>query len=74
MTKNDLIHTTFQKGSIQKMADSWEHMSMVWAPLKVAHSKPGSLSIIWLDLTHAYRSVPQVLIPFVLRRYKIPED
>ena len=74
VTKNNLIDTRFQKGSIQKMAGCREHTSMVWAALKDARSKRGSLSIIWLYLANAYRSVPHVLILFALRRYKIPED
>ena len=46
VTKKTLIDATFQKGSIQKMADSWEHKSIVWAALRVARSKRRSLSII----------------------------
>ena len=74
VTKNKLIDTTFQKGSIQKMAGCWEHTSMIWAGLKDARSKGRSLSTIWLDLANAYGSVPHVLIIFALRRYKIPEE
>ena len=47
---------------------------MVYAALKDAHSKQRSLSIIWLDLANAYKSVPHVLIIFELGRYKISED
>ena len=39
VTKNNLINTTFQKSSIQKMASCWEHTSMVWAALKDTLSK-----------------------------------
>ena len=74
VTKNNMIDTMFQKGSIQKKAGCWEHTSMVRAALKDAHSKRRSLSIIWLDLANAYGSVPHMLILFALRRYKIPED
>ena len=74
VTKNNLIDTMFQKGLIQKMAGCWEHMSVVWAALKDAHSKGRSLSIIWLDSANAYGSVPHVMILFALRRPKIPED
>ena len=35
-TKNNLIDTTFLKGSVQKMTGSWEQTSMVWAALKLA--------------------------------------
>ena len=56
------------------MTGCWEHTSLIWAPLKDTRSKGRSLSIIWLDLANSYRSVPQVLILFALRRYKIPED
>ena len=60
VTKNNLIDTTFQEGSIQKMTACWEHTSMVWAALKDARSKRRSLSIIWLDLANAYGSVPHI--------------
>ena len=74
MTKNNLIDTMYQKGSIQKMGGCWEHTSIVWAALKDAWSKRRSLSILWLDLANAYGSVPHMLILFAWRRYKIPED
>ena len=76
VTKNNLIDTMFQsfKVSIQKMTGCWEHKLMGWAALKDVHNKQRSLSIICLDLANVYRSVPQVLILFALRRYKIPED
>ena len=57
VTKNNLIDTTFQKGSIQKMAGCWEHTTIVWAALKDGRSKGRSLSIIWSDLANAYGSV-----------------
>ena len=74
VTKNKLIDTKFQKGSIQKMAGRWEHTSMIWAALKDARSKGRSLSTILLDLANAYGLVPHMLIIFTLRRYKIPGD
>ena len=58
VTKNNLIDTTSQKGSSQKMAGCCEHTSMVWAALKDARSKGRPLSIIWLDLTNAYGRSP----------------
>ena len=69
-----MIDTTYQKGSIQKMAGCCKHTSMVWAALKDAPSKQRLLSIIWLDLTNAYGSVPHMLILFALRRYKVAEE
>ena len=71
-TKNNLIHTTFLKGSVQKMTGSWEQTSMVWAALKDARSKWRLLPIIWFDLANAYGAALQVLILFALRRYNIP--
>ena len=69
VTKKTLIDTTFQKGSVQKMAGSWEHTSIVWAASRVARSKRRSLSIIWLDLVNAYGSVPNMLTLFASRKY-----
>ena len=74
VSKNNLIDTMFEEGSIQNMAGCWEHTSMVWAALKGACSKGRSLSIIWLDLANAYGPVLHVLILFALRRYKDVKD
>ena len=70
--KNNLIDTTFLKGSVQKMTGSWEQTSMVWAALKDARSKWRLLPIIWFDLANAYGAALHVLILFALRRYNIP--
>ena len=70
---NNIIDTSCQKGSIQKMAGCWEHMSMVWEALKDARKRRKSLAVIWLDLANAYGSVPHQLIRFALQRYGVPE-
>ena len=66
---NNIIDTSCQKGSIQKMAGCWEHMSMVWSALKDARKRGKSIAVLWLDLANAYGSVPHQLIIFALRRY-----
>ena len=70
---NNIIDTSVQKGSIQKMAGVWEHTAMVWEGLKDARRRHKSIVVLWLDLANAYGSVPHLLIEFALRRYKVPE-
>ena len=71
---NNIIDTSMQKGSIQKMAGVWEHTAMVWEGLKDARKRRKSIVVLWLDLANAYGSVPHKLIEFALRRYKVPEQ
>ena len=66
---NKIIDTSCQKGSIQKMAGCWEHMSMSWSALQDARRRGKTLAALWLDLANAYGSVPHQLIKFALRRY-----
>ena len=70
---NKIIDTLCQKGSIQKMAGCWEHMSMSWSALQDARRRGKTLAALWLDLANAYGSVPYQLIKFALRRYGVPE-
>ena len=70
---NNIIDTSMQKGSIQKMAGVWEHTAMVWEGLKDARKRRKSVVVLWLDLANAYGSVPHKLIEFALRRYRVPE-
>ena len=69
---NNIIDTSMQKGSIQKMAGVWEHTAMVWEGLKDARKRRKSMVVLWLDLANAYGSVPHKLIEFALRRYGVP--
>ena len=69
VVENKFIDTSCQKGSIQKMAGCWEHMSMVWNALQDARKRGKSLAVLWLDLANAYGSVPHQLIKFALKRY-----
>ena len=69
---NNIIDTSMRKGSIQKMAEVWEHTAMVWEGLKDARKRRKSMVVLWLDLANAYGSVPHKLIEFALRRYGVP--
>ena len=59
---------------MEKVPGCWEHVSMVWGPLKEACKTKTNLATIWFDIANAYRSVPHKLIIFVLQRYCTPPN
>ena len=56
---------------MEKIPGCWEHLSMVWHALKEARARKSNLAIIWLDIAHAYGSIPHKLIAFALHRYGV---
>ena len=56
---------------MDKVPGCWEHVSMVWSPLKEARSTKSSLANIWLDIANAYGSIPHRLLFFALERYGV---
>ena len=73
ITNNKFINQAVQKGCMEKVPGSWEHMSVVWDALKNAKKGKGDLAAIWLDVANAYPSVPHQLIFLALKRYGVPE-
>ena len=71
ISNNKFINKSVQKGCMEKVPGSWEHISMGWAALKEAKPKSLSLATIWLDIANAYGSIPHKLIIFALHRYGV---
>ena len=47
---------------------------MFWETIQKAKTNKKDLDVIWLDLTHAYGSVPHQIVLLSLRMYRIPEE
>ena len=71
---NKIINLSVQKGCMEKVTGSCEHLSMVWSVLKEARVKKSWAVSIWLDIANAYGSIPHKLIFFALQRCGIPKQ
>ena len=56
---------------MDKVPACWEHMSMVWSALKLAHSTRSSLPNTWLDISNAYGFISRRLLFLAMERYGV---
>lgn len=61
MTANNYLNTTVQKALLPGIPGCLEHYHKLLTIIRDAHKKHRSLSVCWLDLANAYRSVPHQL-------------
>ena len=59
---------------LEKVAECWGHISMVWAAPKEAKSKKLSLATMWLDIANASGSIPHKVIVFALHQYGVSKS
>ena len=71
ITKNKIINSSIQKGSMAKVPGCWEHMYVVWDKLKSTKVEKANVTALCLDIANAYGSVPHQLIFFAMRRYGV---
>ena len=58
ITKNKIINSSIQKGSMAKVQGCWEYVSVVWNDLKSTKVEKTNIATVWLDIANAYGSVP----------------
>ncbi len=70
---NRYIDTSVQKGGIFGVPGCLEHTGVVTQLIREAREGRGDLTVIWLDLTNAYGSIPHKLVEVALERYHVPQ-
>ena len=69
--KNRLINPSIPKGSMPKVHQCWDSMSLVWHDLKAEKSNKISIAAIWFDNENAYVSILYQSIYHALKHYGI---
>ncbi|XP_057679566.1 uncharacterized protein LOC130908003 [Corythoichthys intestinalis] len=72
LLKNNYINTSVQKGGIPGVPGCLEHNGVVTQLIREAHENRGDLSVLWLDLTNAYGSIPHKLVELALHLHHVP--
>lgn len=62
MVKNKYVDTSIQKGGIPGLSGCLEHTGILSKLIPEPKECKGNLTVIWLDLTNAYGSIPHGLI------------
>ena len=73
MLANRYLDTSVQKGGAPGVSGCIEHTSVLTQLIREARENKGDLSVVWLDLTNAYGSMPHKLVEETLKRYHVPE-
>ena len=73
MTANEYVDTSSQKWAISGFSGCVEHTSIVSQLIRETKADKGDLTVVWLDLTNAYGSIPNNLIVTALDHYYIPD-
>lgn len=73
MTKNGYVCTSIQNGGIPSFSGCLEHTGVLNQMIPEARASKGNQTVVWLDLTHAYGSIPPSLISAALDHYHIPQ-
>lgn len=72
LLKNEYIDTSVQKGGISGTPGCLEHTGAVKQLLREAKEGNGDLVVLWLELAHAYGSIPHKLVEETLHRHHVP--
>ena len=74
MLENNYLDVSVQKGGIPGFVGCLELTSVLTQLIKEARDNKGELSVVWLDLTNSYGSIPHKLITETLSRYHVPNE
>ena len=73
MLANRYLDTSVQKGGTTGVSGCIEHTGVLRQLIREAREDKGDLSVVWLDLTNAYGSMPHKVVEETLKRYHVPE-
>lgn len=71
---NEFTDPSVQKGGVPGYSGCLEHTAVISQLIKEAKSNNNTLSVVWLDFTKAYPSVPHQLIQKALDHYQVPPE
>ena len=69
---DDYMDTSVQKGGVPEVPGCLEHTSVISKIIKDAKRNHGDLTVLWLDLTNAYGTIPHKLVETTLKTYHVP--
>ena len=72
MLDNKYIDIAVQNGGVPGVSGCVDHTSVLTQIIREAKEMKGELAVIWLDLAHAYGSMPHKLVQLTLQRYHVP--
>ena len=72
MLANEYLDVSVQKGGVPGFSGCVEITSVLTQLIREAREGKGDLSVVWLDLTNAYGSIPHKLVETTLIRYHMP--
>ncbi|KAK0147793.1 Chloride channel protein 2 [Merluccius polli] len=73
MLDNDYMDTSVQKGGVPWVPGCLEHTSVISKMIEDAKRNHGDLTVLWLNLTNAYGTIPHKLVETTLKTYHVPE-
>ena len=71
---NGYINETVQKAGVTGIPGYVEHAFAIWDAIQKSKEEKGELSVVWLDLTNAYGSVPHKLLKMAMEHFWIPGE
>lgn len=72
MVDNGYMDTSVQKWGISGVAGYLEHTSIITKIIKDVKKNRGDLAVLWLDLTNAYGTIPQMLVDLTFKNLPCP--
>ena len=71
-TLNTYIDTSVQKGGVSGIPGCLQHSGVVTQLIRETRENKGNLSVLWLDLANAFRSIPHKLVQLTLTKHHVP--
>ena len=72
MLSNRYLDTSLQKVGTPGVSGWIEHTRVLTQLIREAPEDKGKLTVIWLDLSNAYGTIPHKVVQETLRRYYVP--
>lgn len=73
MTSNGYVDTSVQKGGVPEFSGCIENISAISQLIREAKINKTDLTVVWLDLSNAYGTVPHQLTDFALKHHHVPK-
>ena len=67
------INEEVQKTGLTGVPGCIEHVSTIWSAIQTAKKEKTNISVVWLDLTNAFGSVPHHILFKAMEHFHMPE-
>ena len=69
-----IVDESVMKAGIPQIPGCVEHTYTIWEEIRSAKEKKSDISVIWLDLSNAYGSVPHAMIEEAMDFFWFPNE